>query len=321
MSDELTIEGTQYVSSKRASEMSGYAQDYIGQLSRGGHINAQRIGGLWYVSMESLNSYKAKAEAYVPPPPPPQPPTRKETESVITFDGKDYISAAKAAELTGYHQDYVGQLARGGKVLSRQIGNRWYVDREGIRAHKEEKDRLLAAVQVESVGIQKPRSIPTPSPVTVEPLYTYANEDGTLVPPMFNKPIDSEPVAARTPVEPVRPTVLTREPEVEYMRVAPPRFSPPRHVQSSVRPVAIRRPSPPPRSSGKTIYIATSGILAVAIIGLLGAGYFFSTANRSIAQQGSPGRGAFMAAAVGLVDTIGDILEPLVTDKLSYVRQ
>ena len=34
MSDEMQIEGKPYISSKRASELSGYAQDYIGQLAR-----------------------------------------------------------------------------------------------------------------------------------------------------------------------------------------------------------------------------------------------------------------------------------------------
>ncbi len=74
MSDAISLEGKEYISSKRASELSGYAQDYIGQLARKGLIHAQRVGGLWYISMASLVGYKTKADDYVP-----QQPERKES--------------------------------------------------------------------------------------------------------------------------------------------------------------------------------------------------------------------------------------------------
>lgn len=147
----MWIQGKEYISSKRASELSGYAQDYIGQLARKGLIDAQRIGGLWFVSMASLTQYKSNADSYVP-----QPPEKKDVqdpESLVSFDGKDHISASRAAKITGYHPDYVGQLARSGAIISRQVGNRWYVDRAGILAHKKEKDSLLGAVQAQSVGL------------------------------------------------------------------------------------------------------------------------------------------------------------------------
>ncbi len=153
MSDSVTLEGKEYVLSKKAAELSGYAQDYIGQLARGGFIEAKRIGGLWYVSMQSLQSYKTNSESRARTIPPPA--TDKSAESVISFDGTEYVSAAKAAEITGYNSDYVGQLARANTIPSQQVGNRWYVDRARIVAHKQEKDALLAAVQAQSVGIAK----------------------------------------------------------------------------------------------------------------------------------------------------------------------
>ena len=135
MSDEVTVGGIEYVSSRRAADSTGYAQDYIGQLARKGQIDAQRVGGLWYISMPSLQNYKEHADAYTPTPP-QQGNQQRDPGSLISFGGKDHISAARATELTGYHQDYVGQLARSGTVLARQVGNRWYVEREGILAHK-----------------------------------------------------------------------------------------------------------------------------------------------------------------------------------------
>ncbi len=149
----MWIQDKEYISSKRASELSGYAQDYIGQLARKGLIAAQRVGGLWFISMDSLTEYKSHADAYVP-----QLPEKKvapDADSLVSFDGKDHISASRAAKITGYHPDYVGQLARSGAIISRQVGNRWYIDREGILAHKNEKDRLLGAVQAQSVGLDR----------------------------------------------------------------------------------------------------------------------------------------------------------------------
>jgi hypothetical protein len=54
----------------------------------------------------------------------------------ITLDGVVWLSTRRAAELTGYTSDYVGQLARGGKVLARLVGRNWYVGRDAILAQK-----------------------------------------------------------------------------------------------------------------------------------------------------------------------------------------
>lgn len=157
MAQEINLGGTIYISSKRAAEITGYTQDYIGQLARGGQIIAQRVSGLWYVVEESLRNYKAKADEFKPEPPKFE--RQPDIESTVSFDGRDYVSAQRAAKITGYHQDYVGQLARSGKIVSRQVGTRWYVDREGIVEHKKHNDALLAAVQAESVGLSKPDEV------------------------------------------------------------------------------------------------------------------------------------------------------------------
>jgi len=52
--DELEIGGKIYISSKRASELTGYAKDYVGQLARGGKIDARRVGRAWYVLKNAL---------------------------------------------------------------------------------------------------------------------------------------------------------------------------------------------------------------------------------------------------------------------------
>lgn len=54
----------------------------------------------------------------------------------ISIGGKNYIPAAQAAKLVGYTKDYVGQLARGGKIEAQLIGHSWYISEDSIRRHK-----------------------------------------------------------------------------------------------------------------------------------------------------------------------------------------
>ncbi len=58
--DELIIGGKQYISSRRAAEITGYAKDYIGQLCRGKRIEGKLVGRNWYVEPRSLLHLSAK---------------------------------------------------------------------------------------------------------------------------------------------------------------------------------------------------------------------------------------------------------------------
>lgn len=190
MSDEIIIDSEPFISSKRASELIDYTQDYIGQLARGGQIKARRVGGLWYVSMDSLQEYKEQADSYRPEPPPKIP--SGDPESLISFDGKDYVSAIRAAKITGYTSDYVGQLARARSVAGRQVGNRWYVEREGILAHKKEKDTLLWALQSESVGLkhkerEEKQRLAEVSYAGAGPFFDYKKDEHALMPEINEK--------------------------------------------------------------------------------------------------------------------------------------
>ena len=186
MSDEMNIDGKTYISSKRASSLSGYAQDYIGQLCRAGILDARRVGGLWFVTLESLERHKVNAEQLkvsqaLALSKNQKPKEQSEQESFVALDGKQYISAHRAAKVSGYSQDYIGQLARSAKINSRQVGNRWYVEQESLLAHKHEKDSLLASVQASSVGIQK-ETVYLKAKKDDEPLLSYFSDDKDLVP-------------------------------------------------------------------------------------------------------------------------------------------
>jgi len=294
--EEISVAGKQYITSKRAAQLSGYAQDYIGQLARGGLIDAHRVGGLWYVSLESLMAYKVVPEAKAAPSV-PRPQT--ELESLITFDGRDYVSASRAAKMTGYHQDYIGQLARSGKIQSRQVGNRWYIDREGLMAHKEEKDRLLASVQVDSVGLAHRM----PAPATVKPdveLYRYVTDEAPLLPLAPVEP----------PQQPKTELVPAKKPDREGDYFIPITVIEPRTTAAATRPQPLPQvPRAPLKRRQMPIHLVGAALTVVIVIAV---GYASLGESAVYARASSQ----FSAA----VQSSGDALEELLTDELIYIR-
>jgi hypothetical protein len=59
MKDIFIIEGKKYISSRRASEMSDYSSDYIGQLCRANKLDCKMVGRTWFVTEESIHLHKA----------------------------------------------------------------------------------------------------------------------------------------------------------------------------------------------------------------------------------------------------------------------
>ncbi len=312
MSDEITIEGKEYFSSKRASELSGYAQDYIGQLARGGAIDARRIGGLWYIRMDSLQSYKKESDSASPEQPKAR--TAPEHDTFISFEGRDYISAARASRLTAYNQDYVGQLARSGKVLSRQVGNRWYLDREGLLAHKREKDALLAAVQTESVGLKKNDSraaeVQNLSYAGAGPFLIYTRDERDLLPVLKGEKVltlnsdvpDYQEEIHQVPIHIVRPNS-------GYARDVSRGSKSVRKERSGV--------------SGKTIFYGSLAATALTIVIVLS--FEFSSiressiyAFRSLGEPASAGA-PFLGISRAL-GTVGNILEGWIVPETIYRR-
>jgi hypothetical protein len=320
MSDEISMDGKEYISSKRASELSGYAQDYIGQLARSGSIDAQRVGGLWHVSMASLQNYKEHAETFKPQP--PQHAQRKnDPDSLILLDGKDYISASRAAKITGYNQDYVGQLARLVTVPSRQVGNRWYVQREALIEHKNEKDRLLGAVQSQSVGVRRPEPLSRPQdaseknliPARDDIVYTYTHEVGGPLPSLEK----SEKAAVEQEDE------FFQERKDEVANPIPIRIIENRKILDHSQRVkgvksTVRRP-------GKTIFYGALVGSALTIVVVLSFG-FSTLKNRStyavdlLGNHNPVTRNAFTASAAEAFSRIGDLLEKWFVPELNYQR-
>lgn len=310
MSDEIRVGDETYISSKRASEITGYARDYIGQLARKGLVDARRIGGLWYVSEKALLVYKREAEAFRPEPP-QNAKYHEDPETIISFDGREYVSAPKAAEITGYHQDYVGQLAREEKIASRQIGTRWYIEREGIVAHKKHKDALLAAVQAEAVGI-RPRKAPQNDLSSISysgagPYMTYTRDEADLL-PVMTADIDSAFVSRDDDAP--RSAYISSSPSLPIHKIDVREASMATNSRRSLGGAKKRR-----SFSGARLSVAVATIVIVVVVG-----YVSFESNAIYTRAENVANLALVERASDLFAVMGDFIEDIVSPEVSYKR-
>lgn len=157
MEESVVIGNDTLVSTTRASKLSGYSKDYIGQLCREDKIECRRVSGHWYVDEVGLREYQENgSDENI------KKPTRERAhgmkvgnvrDDTFIYDGIEFIATARAASITGYAQDYVGQLARSGEVKARKVGRRWFVEKNSLIEHKKYNDSLLAQVQAEASGV------------------------------------------------------------------------------------------------------------------------------------------------------------------------
>ncbi len=61
---------------------------------------------------------------------------------------KEVLSMHQASKMTGYHQDYLGQLARGGKLEAHKVGRNWFTTKYAI-------DKFLGRIQEEMQAQQE----------------------------------------------------------------------------------------------------------------------------------------------------------------------
>ncbi len=70
------------------------------------------------------------------------------------FDGRNYISAADAAQEAGCTRDYISLLCRQGKVRARRLGRNWYVDSAGFRSFLVSKEYRMSKHRKELSGVR-----------------------------------------------------------------------------------------------------------------------------------------------------------------------
>lgn len=111
----------------------------------------------------------------------------------LTLDNKKYLSSKRAAQVTGYAKDYVGQLCREGHVEARLVGRNWYVLETSILDHRFGKED------------KAPKEAP-PTEQELESTWktpTYSSESIQSIPELEPKPRAVVPDVHPTPVAPV----------------------------------------------------------------------------------------------------------------------
>ena len=70
----------------------------------------------------------------------------------MTADKNDnleyYISLAEASSLSGYHQDYLGQLCRAGKLAGKKLGRNWVTTKFALDELMEKCSDLTRAAKL-----------------------------------------------------------------------------------------------------------------------------------------------------------------------------
>lgn len=58
--ETLVLNGKEYVKASKAARDLGYTSDYVGQLCRGGHVDAHLVGRTWYVNPNTLTAHRVE---------------------------------------------------------------------------------------------------------------------------------------------------------------------------------------------------------------------------------------------------------------------
>ncbi len=58
--ETLVLNGTTYVKASKAARDLGYTSDYVGQLCRGGRVDAHLVGRTWYVNQDQLGEHRVE---------------------------------------------------------------------------------------------------------------------------------------------------------------------------------------------------------------------------------------------------------------------
>jgi len=65
-----------------------------------------------------------------------------QNEGELYFEGKKYISSKRAAKLTGYTHDYIGQLSRAGKIDGKVIGKTRFVEEKSLLSYEKNNNGI-----------------------------------------------------------------------------------------------------------------------------------------------------------------------------------
>jgi len=106
----------------------------------------------------------------------------------LHFNGKKYISSKRAALLTGYTKDYIGQLCRAEKIEGRLVGRNWYINEMKLIEHKDggrkkiAPNRPLSEYAYEPLSFISERKAGADIPYGKNTKMNYKHDEGILIP-------------------------------------------------------------------------------------------------------------------------------------------
>jgi len=77
----------------------------------------------------------------------------------ILLDGKRYVSVKRAADLTEYTTDYVGQLCRARKIDATRVGHNWYIEENSIIEHKQSQLEVKEVDNTDKITLGEKRYV------------------------------------------------------------------------------------------------------------------------------------------------------------------
>lgn len=142
--DKLVFEGEEYVSSKRASSITGYAKDYIGQLCRLGKLNARMVGRNWYIALSALEehkkSYKKEIEIF----------QHKETGSEVKTAEESAVRPEAVIPKSEVKIEIFEKEHYPRRMIEETVSLRYEADERPLIPHMKPKKEDVSAVQVKS---------------------------------------------------------------------------------------------------------------------------------------------------------------------------
>lgn len=115
----------------------------------------------------------------------------------LIIDDKKFVSSKRAAQITGYAKDYIGQLCREGYVEAKRVGRSWYVLEAGIKDHRFGNTPAHSeALPVVTPTFTIERSVDQSSAIETPPINLLRREEKELKLPTI------EPVATKQAPQP-----------------------------------------------------------------------------------------------------------------------
>ncbi len=116
------------------------------------------------------------------------------------------ISLARAAEITGYHQDYLGQLCRLGRLPAKKVGRNWFTTNEALSSFSNPLNQVIETnileedvLDPESEVLAAPQ-IPTtaPAPVAMDAISAPGVTRTTVISQVEGLPITIQSVPTQS---------------------------------------------------------------------------------------------------------------------------